>query len=263
MTTWLMLTATLPTTQSALRVRIWRMLKTTYCASLRDGVYLLPASADCAKTFWEMDAAIREAGADSYLLELQARDAAQEERFRALFDRSDLHVEFAQALKDARKSFQVATEAEIRRLLQTLDAQLQSIVRTDFFQSPEAASSTSDLRAFREEVERRLSPGEPASGELLRLEIGDHQRRTWATRTRPWVDRLATAWLVQRFVDAQPTFIWLSDTQTCPQDAVGYDYDGATFTQVGEHVSFEVVAASFAIDTDPGLARFGGLGALP
>lgn len=42
---WLILTATLPTAPSGLRVRIWRTLKATHCATLREGVYLLPASA--------------------------------------------------------------------------------------------------------------------------------------------------------------------------------------------------------------------------
>lgn len=261
MTPWLILTATLPTTPSGLRVRIWRNLKSTHCATLREGVYILPATAASAKGFWEMDAAIREAGADSHLLEVQARDEAQEAEFHALFDRTELYTEFAQSMKDARKTFKVALEADIRKSLRNLETQLQTLLAADFFPGKAAESATSGLRALRQEAERPLSPGEPTTseGDLPLLAVDDFQGKTWATRARPWVDRLATAWLVQRFVDQTPTFLWLANAKACPENALGYDFDGATFTHVAERVTFEVVAASFGLDTDPGLKRLGEL----
>lgn len=261
MTSWLILTATLPTSPSGLRVRIWRNLKSTHCATLREGVYILPAAAASAQDFWAMDAAIRDAGAESHLLALQARDQAQEAAFRKLFDRSALYAEFAQALKDARQSFKSACEADIRKTLRTLAGQLQAIEAGDFFPGNAAGSAASGLQALRQEAERQLSPGEPttARGDIPLLSIADFQRRSWATRARPWVDRLATAWLVQRFVDQQAVFLWLADARQCPNHAVGYDFDGATFTHVGERVTFEVVAASFGLAPDPGLQRLGEL----
>ena len=71
------------------------------------------------------------------------------------------------------------------------------------------------------------------------------------------MDRLATAWLVQRFVDKKPTFIWVVNSKKCPKSALGYDFDGASFTHVGERVTFEFVAASFALDRDPAIKRLG------
>lgn len=261
MTNWLILTATLPTTPSGLRVRIWRALKSTHCATLREGVYILPANANNAQAFWDMDIAIRDASAESHLLELQARDDKQEASFMALFDRSESYADFMQALKDARKSFKAAAETEIRKKLRDLEVQLQTILGADFFPGRAAESAKSSLRALRHETERQLSPGEPgiAKGEITALIASDYQARTWATRTRPWVDRLATAWLVQRFIDKKPTFIWLANDKKCPKSALGFDFDGATFTHVGERVTFEVMSASFALDNDPGIKRLGHL----
>lgn len=261
MTPWLILTATLPTRPSGLRVRIWRTLKSTHCATLREGVYLLPAAAASAKAFWEMDAAIRQAGADAHLLELQARDAAQENDFLARFDRSELYAEFALSLKEARKAFKAAAEAEIRKTLRSLEGQLQSILEADFFPGRAAQAASAGLRALHQETQRQLSPGEPvtASGSIALLDSADYQGKTWATRARPWVDRLATAWLVQRFVDKAPRFVWLANAKKCPESALGYDFDGATFSHVAERVTFEVVAASFGLDKDPALVRLGQL----
>jgi hypothetical protein len=117
------------------------------------------------------------------------------------------------------------------------------------------------MAALRRQVELHLSPDEPAPSETV-IEpraIADYQGRTWATRQRPWVDRLGTAWLVQRFIDKEPTFTWLSEPRKCPKSALGYDFDGATFTHVGDKVTFEVVAESFGLLQDPALRRLAGL----
>jgi hypothetical protein len=98
-----------------------------------------------------------------------------------------------------------------------------------------------------------------ASGSTERLEREAFQGRTWATRKRPWVDRLATGWLIQRFVDSSPRFVWLADPAKCPKAALGFDFDGAAFTHVGDKVSFEVVAHSFGLEEDPGIRRLGDL----
>src|SRR4051812_47848659 len=117
MTDWLILTATLPTTPSGLRVRVWRALKATGAGTLREGVYVLPATAPSAPALRELARTIAEAGADAYLLELRARDDAQEQAFRALFDRSEHYAELVQAVKDARKGLGAAGEAELHKTL--------------------------------------------------------------------------------------------------------------------------------------------------
>lgn len=261
MTDWLVLTASLPTSPSGLRVRVWRALKATGCATLREGVYILPATASAADDLWGIEKAIREGGADAHMLQLQARDAAQEKNFRALFDRGELFADFAQALKDARKTVKTSGEPALRKLLRGLDRQLQSIQAIDHLPGPASVSAVAGLEALRAEIERRLSPGEPAAGPgaIQRLDRASFQGRTWATRKRPWLDRLATAWLVQRFVDAKPRFLWLSDPKKCPKSAIGFDFDGARFTHVGDKVTFEVVAETFDLEGDAALHRLGEL----
>ena len=261
MNDWLILTATLPTTPSGLRVRVWRALKATGAGTLREGVYVLPAIAPSAPALRELAKTIADAGADAHLLELRARDAAQEQAFRALFDRSEHYAELLQAVKDARKSIGKATEAELHKTLRNLEQQLQQIQASDFFPSEDGTRCVDAVTTLRREIELHLSPDEPSPTKAVvpSLAIADYQGRTWATRKRPWVDRLATAWLVSRFIDKSPSFIWLSDPKKCPKSALGYDFDGATFTHVGELVTFEVVAKSFGLDEKPALARLGQL----
>ena len=256
-TQWLVLTATLPTRPSGLRVRVWRALKATGAGTLREGVYVLPEHAPSAPTLWELERTIAEAGADAHMLVLQARDAAQEQAFRALFDRSELYTEYLQAVKQARGEVRSSTGAELHKRLRTLETQLQALQANDFFPGKGSQKAAEALAALRRAVELRLSPDEPAAttAKIPARSIADYQGRTWATRKRPWVDRLGTAWLIQRFIDKRPRFSWLADPQKCPKSALGYDFDGATFTHVGDKVTFEVVAESFGLLQDPALQR--------
>jgi len=261
MTDWLLLTATLPTAPSGLRVRVWRALKATGAGSLREGVYLLPAHAATAQALHELGHTIADAGAPAHLLTLQARDAAQEESFRSLFDRTAAHAEFVQAVKAARTALRTASEAEARRQQRALDQRWQALQASDFFPDTRSRKSADALAALRHEVERRLAADEPsATAAAIALRSpADFQSRTWATRKRPWIDRLATAWLIQRFVDRRPRFLWLSDPKRCPRSALGYDFDGATFTHVDDKVTFEVIAQSFSLLGDPALRRLADL----
>ncbi|MBI5785355.1 MAG: chromate resistance protein [Rhodocyclales bacterium] len=99
--------------------------------------------------------------------------------------------------------------------------------------------------------------GEPRAGtaEIRRLAAADFSGRTWATRKHLWVDRMASAWLIRRFIDRKAKFLWLDNPKKCPKGALGFDFDGATFTHVGSRVSFEVLAATFGLDADPAIAR--------
>lgn len=260
-TEWLLLTATLPTRPSALRVRIWRALKATGAGTLREGVYLLPASAPTAPAFHAIERSVQEGGAQAHMLVVSARDAAQEAAFRALFDRSEAYAELLAALKETRAGVRKSTEAELRKQLRTLEQQFGALQATDFFPGIPAGRAATALAALRREIERQLSPGEPTpkAATIVARTRDDYQRKTWATRKRPWVDRLATAWLIVRFVDEAPRFVWIDGPKKCPRGALGFDFDGATFTHVDDKVTFEVVASAFGLERDAALKRLGEL----
>lgn len=261
MRAWLILTATLPTRPSGLRVRVWRALKATGAGSLREGVYVLPCASPTAQALRDIERTIVEAGADAHLLEVDARDPAQEELFRSLFDRSDQYAALLDLVKEARKTIRKATEAELHKALRSLEGQLEQLHASDYFPGKERAAAAATVAALRRDIELHLSPDEPAAGHapIEMKRVADFQGKTWATRKRPWIDRLATAWLIKRFIDRKPRFIWLDDAKRCPRDAHGYDFDGASFTHVGDLVTFEVVARTFGLDELPTIRAVGEL----
>ncbi|MEP9327423.1 chromate resistance protein ChrB domain-containing protein [Paraburkholderia phymatum] len=258
-TTWSLLVLTLPTENATARMRFWRALKAKGCAVLRDGIYLLPHTEEREQMLRELAGAIADSGGTAHLLRAASLDAAQEAEFRALFDRSEDHAEFIRALKDARKSVSGQSAADLTKLLRRLRKDYETIVAIDYFPGDAATRAEAAWQDFIGLVDTVLSPGEPHSAErpIRSLSISDYQGRTWATRQHMWVDRVASAWLVRRFIDRDARFIWLTSPSACPADALGFDFDGAAFTHVGDRVTFEVLIASFGLEKDAALVRLG------
>ena len=259
LTIWSLLVLTLPTENATARMRFWRTLKAKGCAVLRDGIYLLPHTEEREQMLRELAGAIADSGGTAHLLRAPSIDAAQDEEFRALFDRSEDHAEFMRTLKEARKTVSGQSAAELTKLLRKLGKDYETVAAIDYFPGDAATRAEAAWQDFIGLVDTVLSPGEPHSAErpIRSLSVGDYQGRTWATRQHMWVDRVASAWLIRRFIDRDARFIWLTSPGACPANALGFDFDGAAFTHVGERVTFEVLVASFGLDKDPALLRLG------
>jgi hypothetical protein len=113
------------------------------------------------------------------------------------------------------------------------------------------------MSALEAETRQLFYQGEPhsAKGKVLRLDPAKYRNRTWATRKNPWVDRLASAWLIKRFIDPKARFRWIATPKDRPKGVLGFDFDGADFTHVGNRVTFEVLLASFGLDGDSALTQ--------
>ena len=258
---WLMLVMSLPTRNATARMRIWRALKQMGCAALRDGVYLLPASAAARHAFEMQVQAILAAGGSAQLLPLEIGDATQDEEFRRLFDRAADYTEVKHALDRLRGKLKRGAPVVLARELAQVRKTFETIVASDYFPGAAREQLQTLLDDIAQGIEVRVNPHEPraASGKIQRLDAAAFQGRVWATRRHLWVDRMASAWLIPRFVDSRATFKWLAKPADCPKRALGFDFDGANFTHIGNRVTFEVLAMSFGLEDDAALARIGAI----
>jgi hypothetical protein len=255
---WAILFVTLPTQPSAVRVRIWRALKALGCAALRDGAYLLPEAR--GDLFRPLADDVREHGGSAMVLRLAATDDSQRDELLALFDRGEAYSQWRATADALQAEFGSLGEAEARRRWRAVAQALQELQAIDYYPGAAAEQAQATLAALREALDARFSRGEPqarAEHGIARLDVRKFRGKRWATRARPWVDRLACAWLIGRFIDPQARFLWLQDVTEIPRGAIGYDFDGARFSHVGARVTFEVMAASFGLDQDPRLQRIG------
>ena len=72
--------------------------------------------------------------------------------------------------------------------------------------------------------------------------FGTLRNRTWVTREGVYVDRIASAWLIRRFIDPEATFKFVSGKGYRPkQDELRFDMFEAEFTHEGDRCTFEVL----------------------
>lgn len=258
---FLSLFISLPTKAATGRMRIWRALKGLGCATLRDGVYLLPDSTEHAAALAEVAADVIGVAGSAEVYHLSARDPDQEAGLRALFDRAGDYAAIAEEARLLGQGLEAIDGLAATRKLQALHRRFVQVTGIDFFPGEAQRQTLSLLDELRAAVDRHCSPDEPTprQADLPRLKRDDYRGRTWATRARPWVDRLASAWLIRRQIDPRADFVWLAAPADCQPGWLGFDFDGAAFSHVGNKVTFETLLASFGLDDDPALARLGAL----
>lgn len=258
---WLMLVSSVPGANQTARMRIWRALKASGAGALRDGVYVLPHSDAARIVFEEQAASVGGAGGMAQILTFDSTDEAQQAELEGLFDRGADYAALFGKFDAIKADLVKMDEVEVRRQLSALRREIAALTAIDYFPGAARLQVEQALADAETVANRRLSPDEPLAvlGNVAPRDRADFQGRTWATRRRLWIDRVASAWLIRRFIDPIATYLWLEQPGDCPTSAVGFDFDGAEFTHVGARVTFEVLLTSFGLERDDGLARLGAL----
>ena len=249
----------LPARNSTVRMRVWRALKDSGCGVLRDGVYVLPASAAASATLGAVGTEIRSHGGFAIQVELHLKADEQHAPLRGLFDRSPEYAKLLENIKEARASLRRLGIRKALTLIDRLQQRFEKLAAMDFFPGTAKAQTTDAISALKSAYRQTYARGEPRVSRR-RLQPADrkkYQARVWATRKDPWIDRLASAWLIKQFIDPAARFTWLDRPSSLPAKAVGFDFDGAEFTHVGNRVTFEVLVEAFGLDKDAALQAIG------
>lgn len=254
---WQLLIISLPTENATARMRIWRALRTSGAAVLRDGVYLMPERPACRKILESLADKVRAAGGVAFLVRAEEPGDGD---FRGFFDRGRDYAALLADMARMRAALNVKNAKDALRQSRKFRKTFAALTAVDFFPDEAQRQAETALSELELAVARILSPDEPrfVAGAVARLALADYRAKTWATRRRPWADRLACAWLIRRFIDPEARLLWLASPDACPADAIGFDFDGARFSHVNGRVTFEVLLASFDLET-AALKRLAGI----
>ena len=249
MNKFFVLILSLPTSNPTERMRIWRLLKTTGAVILRDGVYLLPSQKQHKLAFELVAEQVLNAGGNALIVTIEE---PVNKDFKSLFARTSDYaqlVEKSLALTKKLKPKLLSSQVKEARKLRK---QYEALVQIDFYPGEASHQASRMLDELESGIITIQSPDEPqaVSRKLPKLNLKNYQEKKWATRSGLWVDRLASAWLIRKYIDPKASFIWLKTISDCPKSAFGFDFDGATFTHTDSLVTFEVIAQSFGINDD-------------
>lgn len=246
---WVQLVLSLPTQNTTVRMRVWRSLKTIGAAVLRDGVYILPATASHQQALNHIASEVKSGGGIAYIFQVEDQDAVD---LKSLFDRQEDYESLYTQLTSLRQQLSATTLDDSLKQVRKLRKTLNHIKDIDFFPQVIQQQVEDELNAIEQQIMRYGESDEPVihAGELSILDRSAYVGRRWATRQRPKVDRLASAWLIKRFIDPDATLIWLLHPDDCPKDALGFDFDGATFSHTNSYVTFETLLHRFDLQDE-------------
>ena len=258
-TPWILLIHQIPPKPDYLRVKIGRRLQRIGAVPVKNSVYVLPNRVSSLEDFQWIRTEILEGGGDASICRAAFAEGLTDSQIENLFrDARDAEYrEIAEAARELRTSARMREAKSSRQSPRTEDElarlgkRLASVVSIDFFDAAGRAAAESALRAAAEELmpARMKTPGARTS----RLDRAAHRGRTWVTRSGVFVDRIASAWLIRRFIDRDARLRFIDEASQKPgRGELRFDMFDGEFTHEGDRCTFETLLDRFALD-DPAL----------
>ena len=262
---WLLLIHRLPPKPDYLRVKVKRRLDRIGALAIKNSVYVLPDRSDTTEDFQWLAVEIQQDGGEVIICRSEFIAGFSDEdivaRFKAEREGTYRSIrESAAADLSAAKIGRGPSDADWRQSIQNTYARLQrqlgQAVRLDFFGADGRSAAEEELRRFHDLLQKKAAPPNPRPADANSKEASAESHltaRTWVTRAGVFVDRLASAWLIRRFIDREASFKFVSVARYpgAPGE-VRFDMMPGEYTHDGDMCTFEVLIERFKLH-DPGL----------
>lgn len=245
---WLFLLHQLPTHAAKGRVRVWRRLQQIGAVALRGSAYVLPHTPQSVEDFEWLRVEIIGLGGTAGVFEGRPVEPEVEEEMVKQF-RDQRSADYEQLRQDIRTLTRRASprgrregvDRSVAPQVQALRKRFQKVVQGDPVGGPLREEVAHELSALEQRLMGRpaqTAVAVPSSAQLF-------EGRTWVTRPRPGVDRMACAWLIRAFIDPNARFVF---AERPAPDQIAFDMYEGDFTHQGEACTFEVLVRRFRID---------------
>jgi hypothetical protein len=236
---WLLLVFSLPAKRASQRVEIWRKMKRYGMLPLRSSGYVLPHSPMNQERMEWLASAIRSYKGKASVAQVQGFDELPTDRLEQLFVEARSH-DYQKLSHELKEFLSLSPARRPAGRLNRIRRRLLEVVEIDFFESP--------LRA---RIEKLLAQADESAagkpGRNQKRKAREYLNRVWMTRPSPGIDRVSSAWLIRRFVDAKARFIF-GDEPSIHPDAIPFDmFCPQGFGHQGEDCTFETLRKQFSI----------------
>jgi hypothetical protein len=237
---WLLLVFTLPAQRASQRVKVWRKLQRYGTVPLGNSGYLLPSNPANEEHFEWLATSIRKDGGEASVVHVRSIDNISTSQLVSRFAEARAR-EYQELIREIQRFCSLPRQEKAAGPLSRMRSRFQEIVEVDFFGSPlqkRAAELLAQADAAR--LQKHVRP-------MTGLHRREFKRRTWVTRPRPGLDRSASAWLIQRYIDPKARFVFAAKNQV-PEGAIPFDiFHGGGFGHRGEDCTFETLQKDFRI----------------
>lgn len=257
---WILFFYSVPSRPVSNRMKVWRKLLKAGAVQLKGAVYILPFSDEHYEFLQWLVSEVFSMKGEGAIVSIEKVDTMQDAEIAALFDRQreDDYQAVAKAVDDLERKLQSIRKGASYPDMRVFRAaygkaikDFEEIQKTDFFTSAAGRSLRARLEKANNELVRLSGfdsrPERPA--EVRSRSVESYLGKTWITRRRPFVDRMASAWLIRRFIDRNASFGFIDekDFAAAPKGPVLFDIRGGEFTHTGDLCTFETLVKAFGI----------------
>jgi len=261
---WLLLIHQLPAKPAYFRVKVWRRLQGLGAVAVKNAVHALPANDQAQEDFAWLLKEIVAGGGEALVCEARLIDGLSDQDVRALFNAAR-DGDYEALAKEARllaetpaAGMAAAQQADARARLAKLKSRSLETVAIDFF-GANGRETVDGLLAMLDAALREEPIMKPAPSGKASLGAEALKGRVWVTRQGVHVDRIASAWLIRRFMDPGGRFKFVPGKgyQPLPGE-LRFDMFEAEFTHEGDRCTFEVLLSRSGLK-DPALRAISGI----
>jgi hypothetical protein len=255
---WLLLIHQIPPKPNYFRVKVWRRLQRLGAVAIKNSVYALPKSDAGQEDLQWVLREITEGGGDGSVCEARFVEGLSHEQIRALFHAAR-DAEYAALAEEARALWDkmpahghapAERVAELSGQMARLRRRLGEVSDIDFFGAPGREPAEGLIAELESHLRKVAEPRR--AGRKAKAAGGAYQRRTWVTRKGVHVDRMASAWLIHRFIDPQARFKFVAAKEYRHKAGeLRFDMFAAEFTHEGDQCTFEILLDRFGLRDRP------------
>ena len=256
---WLLFFYSVPSRPVSNRMKIWRKLSKIGSVQLKGAVYILPYNDEHHEFFQWLVSEVASMGGEAAYTRVGAIDSMTDQEIIALFRRrseeeyqamgkslDDLETRVNSIRKGSKTQDRHALSAQLARV----NKNYEEALKTDFFSSTTGAALQSRIDALNAVIRsltESVLTSKPAP--VFPKKIDDYQGKVWVTRKRPFIDRMASAWLIKRFIDKNAVFDFADerDIEQLAKGTPAFDVRGGEFTHTGDLCTFEVLIKAFGL----------------
>jgi hypothetical protein len=255
---WLLIFYSVPSHPVSNRMMIWRKLAKAGAVQLKGAVYILPATEEHEELLQWLIGEVKSMGGDGAFVRSADIRTMTDADIRRIFtqqaDREYHRLEKAldvleRKIQSIRKGTKNEDGKRLADQVTKITKEFEGIAKRDFFNSLTGQPIKKRVQALEDGLrDAKKEPPEEAASIRAKRPM-DYRGKIWATRKNPFVDRMASAWLIKRFVDPKASFTFIDERSIASLDntTVAFDMRGAAFTHVGDLCTFEVLVKSFGI----------------
>jgi hypothetical protein len=260
---WLLLFYSVPSKPVSSRMKIWRKLVKVGAIPLKGAVYILPYSEEHYELCQWLMSEVSAMGGEGDFVITDEFEMLKNGEIITLFNKqrkidygniekrlNELEIK-VNSIKKGSKAKNVRT---IKGQLNRYVEELNDVKKIDFFSSKFRRKVESKIQSFKTEF-KKIKLTDTEKGEIeQKISISykrhkDYSGKTWVTRKKPFVDRMASAWIIKKFIDKKAVFRFIDEREreNVDKDSVTYDIREGEITHIGEMCTFEVLVKSFGI----------------